>query len=460
MTQISLVSGIYSDKQADYRISYPKNFYPVVQDTGLSNAYLRQTPGLSSFATGEGFDRGSIVFFNILYRVSGTQLIRVFENGVTQVLGTIPGNSRVTMNSSFDRIGIVADNKAFYWSEGNGLQHITDPDFCSAIDGIFIDGYFLYVDAESIFNADLNDPMAINPISFGSAEVDSDPIIGIARVGNEAYVCGSETIQILQNVGGAGFPFATNPSAFVTRGIVGTHAKTEVDKVLYFVGAGRGDAASVYASSGGSIDEIATPEIAKLVQSYNSMELKQVYCESYNLDNQYFVLIHLPDYTIAYDIYGSQKGGVRLWHIRDTRGRGLQRAYGKWLVGDKATNAIGQLNEDDATEYGEIVEREFSTPLGFVDGFSFIVHEAIIYGLPGRTGLTDNPSLSMEVSRNGVTWSQPRSSSTGKTGTYDYTCRWFRLGRANTQMSMRFKLASNTFYSAARLEVREEPLSD
>lgn len=460
MTQISLVSGIYSDKQADYRISYPKNFYPVVQDTGLSNAYLRQTPGLSSFATGIGNDRGSIVFFDILYRVSGTQLIRVFENGVVEVLGTIPGSGRVTMNSSFDRIGIVADNKAFYWSDSIGLQQITDPDFGSAIDGIFIDGYFLYVDSESIFNSDLNDPLSINPLSFGSAEVDSDPIIGIAKVGNEAYVCGSETIQILQNVGGAGFPFATNPSAFITRGIVGTHAKTEVDKVLYFVGAGRGDAASVYASSGGSIDEIATPEIAKIVQSYSRTQLKNVYCESYNLDNQYFILIHLPDYTLAYDIYGSSKAGLRLWHIRNTRARGFQRAYGKWVVGDVSDSTIGTLNEDDSTEYGTIVEREFSTPLGFVDGYSFIVHEAIIYGLPGRTGVNDSPTMYMSVSRNGVTWTQPKSSSTGRQGTYDYTCRWFRLGRANSQMSMRFVMSAQAFYSAARLEVRVEPLSD
>jgi len=460
MTQISLVSGIYSDKQADYRISYPKNFYPVVQDTGISGAYLRQTPGIRQFAQGEGIERGSIVFNNILYQVSGTQLIRVFANGVTQAIGTIPGSGRVSMSSSFDRIGIVADNKAFYWSEGAGLEQITDPDFGYAIDGIFISGYFLYVDNESVFNADLNDPLSINPLSFGSAEVDSDPIIGIEKVGNEAYVCGSQTIQILQNVGGGGFPFQSNPAAFITRGIVGTHAKTEVDKVLYFVGAGKGASASVYASSGGSIDEVATPEIAKIIQSYSDADLATVYCESYNLDNQYFLLIHLPDTTLVYDIYGSQKGGLRLWHIRDTTATGYQRVYGSWIVGDSMNGRIGALNEDEATEYGKVVTREFSTPLGFVDGYSFIVHEAIIYGLPGRTVLSDNPKLFMAVSRNGVTWSQERESSTGTQGQYDYTCRWLRLGRANSQMSMKFRLASNSFYNAARLEVRVEPLND
>jgi hypothetical protein len=190
------------------------------------------------------------------------------------------------------------------------------------------------------------------------------------------------------------------------------------------------------------------------------VQLKDVYCESYNLDNQYFVLIHLPDYTIAYDIYGSQKAGLRLWHIRNTRARGFQRAYGKWIVGDATDSTIGLLSEDATKEYTQIVDREFSTPLGFVEGYAFIVHEAIIYGLPGRTGLGSNPTLYMTVSRNGVTWGQPRSSSTGKQGEYDYTCRWFRLGRANSQMSMRFVMSADAFYNAARLEVRVEPLSD
>lgn len=464
MSEISLLSGIYTNKAADYRQSYPVNYYPVVLGTGVSKGYLRQSPGISMFGNGVGVERGSIVFQGQLYKVSGSDLIRVYANGIVESLANIPGSKKVSMAKSFDKICIVADGKAFYWSVSDGLQQITDPDFGTANDVIYVDSYFLFVDTQFIFNSSISDPMAIDPLSFGSAEVEGDPIVGIIKIRNEPYVCGTETIEVFQNVGGSGFPFQRVDGAMITKGVVGTHAMVEAEDNLFFVGAGSGEAPSVYLAGGGQASKIASDEVEKIVQSYNDAQLADISCDTYTANGQFFIMINLPNETVIYDLYGSRAAGIPLWHIRKSgdssyRARGFQRVYGKWIVGDSQDGRIGELRDDLPTEYGEVVFREFTTPIGFVEGRSFIVHEAKLYGIPANTAIGTNPKVSMSKTENGRTYSQERWAASGKTGDYNYTPIWRQCGRASSQLVMKFRVANASFYTPARLEVQVEVLN-
>lgn len=465
MPQVSIVSGIYSNAIGDYRQSYPVNYYPVVLETGIANAYLRQTPGVANFAAGVGVDRGNIEFKGLMYRVSGPALLKIYQNGVVEQVGNIPGMDRVTMVKGVNQICIVADGKGFYYSETGGLQQITDPDFGFAIDVIQIDGYFLFIDQENIFNSDLNDPFAINPLSFGSAEVEGDANVGIEKIRNEAYVCGTETIEIFQNVGGAGFPFQRVGGAMIPKGIVGRYAKTNAENTLFFVGAGRGEAPSIYLAGGGQAQKIATDEIEKLIQSYTQEELEAIYCESYTANGQFFVLVHCADQTLIYDLYGSRNAGTPLWHVRKSgedgpyRQRGFLRIWNQWIVGDLIDGRIGIVQDDLPSEYGETVYREFSTPLGFVDGNAFIIHKAVLYGLPGRTAINTNPRVAMSISRNGITYSKERWAESGARGQYNWMPIWRMVGRANSAMTLKFRVANQSFYTPNRLEVSIEVLN-
>lgn len=461
MPQISIVSGIYTNDIADYRQSYPVNYYPSVLQTGVSTAYLRPTPGAVEFATGNGAARGEVTLNGIHYRVTGASLVRVYSNGLTEEIGSIPGAGRVSIAKSFDRICIVADGQGFYWTEGGGLQQITDPNFTRAIDVIFIDGYFLFIDEQNIFNSSLSDPAVFDPLSFGSAEADGDQNVAIVKVRGEAYVCGQFTTEVFSNVGGSGFPFQRVPGAMVTKGVVGTHAAIEVEDAIIFVGSGEDENASVYASSGGAAQKIATDSIEKVLQEYSVAQLSDVHVESYEDGGSYFVLIHLPDQTLVYDLAGSKAAGAPLWHVRKTnngtyRLRGFSRVYGKWLVGDVLTSAIGELRNDYPTTYGVDDLREFTVPMAFVDGNSFVVHRAALYGLSGRTANSTNPKVSLSISRNGITWGQERWVESGKRGQFDFTPEWRQLGRMHSQMTMRFKVANGSFYTPARLQVDAE----
>jgi hypothetical protein len=464
MPQVSIVSGIYSNAQADYRQSYPVNYYPVVMETGLSTSYLRQTPGVEQFAMSEGISRGAIEFNGLAYMVSGSQLVRVYSNGVVELLGAVPGSGPVSMAKSIDRICIVANGRAFYWTQGAGLVELTDPNFGRAISVIYVDGYFLFIDEQFIFNSDLQDPTVINPLSFASAEIEGDPNVAIVKVRNEPYVCGSETIEVFQNVGGAGFPFARVIGAMITKGVVGSKAAVEVEDALFFVGAGRGEGPSIYLAAGGQAQKVATDDIEKTIQSLTPAELSAISCDTYSQGGQYFVLVNLPGQTLVYDLYGSRLAGMPMWHVRQSTGdvcraRNYLRVFGRWIVGDCRDGRIGRLNESLATEYEETVPREFTTPLGFVNARAFIMHEAALYGLSGRAVLGANPRVSLSASRNGITYSQERWADSGKRGDYDEVPKWRRLGRASSQMSLKFRIVNDSFFTPAHLDVTVEPLN-
>ena len=200
--QIPIINGIYADGGApDFRTSYPRNLVPVPKTQGISTGYLRPADGIVQTATVPGNDRGAINWNGTLYRVSGTKLISISAAGVVTVLGDVGTGGQVTMDYSFDRLGIASNGSLFYWN-GTALTKVTDPDIGTVIDMKWIAGYFLTTDGTNLVTTDLADPASVNPLHYGSAEEDPDPILAVDELRNEAYAFGRYTIEIYQNVGG------------------------------------------------------------------------------------------------------------------------------------------------------------------------------------------------------------------------------------------------------------------
>lgn len=462
MPQISIVSGIYKSG-ADYRVSYPRNYYPVVMETGISRAYLRQTPGLTEFVDTPGPDRGAIEFQNELYRVCGSRFIRVSPNGVVTDLGYIPGTGRVSIARSFDRVCIVTSGQGFYYTKEAGLVEITDPNFALAIDVVWIDGYFVFTDGDFIFPAELSDPTTFDPLKYGSAEIDADAIVALQVVRNELHALGSRTIEVYQNVGGVGFPFQRVSGGVITKGCVGRYACVEMEDGLFFVGSGTGEAPGVYLGGGGQSRRVSTDEIDKVLETYSPAQLATIGVDTYSANGQYFATINLPDQTLVFDLWGSATAGRPLWHYRGGDGIAWRcaspvRVYGRWIGGDPLEGRLCEIRDDTATEYGVVVEREFSTPLGFVENQPMLVYELAITGAPAAPGLGDAPQISMAKSIDGVNFGQERWSSLGQRGRFGYIPTWRKIGHADQYMSFRFRTASDTFYSPARLDGRFEVL--
>ena len=178
--QIAILNGIYSDGVADFRTAYPVNMVPVPKEQGISKGYLRPADGLISNGVGPGVSRGGINWNGVCYRVMGTKLVSVSAAGTVTTLGDVGGSGQVVFDYSFDRLGVASDGKLFYW-DGATLTQVTDPDIGTVTTFCWVDGYFMTTDGSSLVVTDLNNPLAVNPLKYGSSEADPDPIKAILK---------------------------------------------------------------------------------------------------------------------------------------------------------------------------------------------------------------------------------------------------------------------------------------
>lgn len=463
--QIPILSGITTNEDSDFRVSYPRNYEPVALEQGISSGYLRPADGIASFGTGPGLDRGGINWNGVCYRVMGAKLVSIAANGTTATLADVGGATPVTFDYSFDRLAIASNNNLFYWD--GALTQVTDTDLGTVVDMIWIDGYFMTTDGEFLVVTELADPTQVNPLKYGSSESDPDPIIALKKLRNEAYAINRFTIEVFQNIGGSLFPFQRVDGAQQQRGCVGTHACAVFMDAIAFLGGGRNEAVSAWLGVNGMTEKIATREIDLILAGYTEAQLAQSVLEERVTSGQQLLYIHLPDQTLVYNAVASKMLNKPVWYIVDSgvaakstyRARNFVRAYDKWLCGDPTSTNHGFLVEDLSSHYGSIIGWDFGTVIIYNKGNGAIFHELELVSLTGRAALGDDPTIYAEYSLDGEAWSQIKPIQAGKQGERNKRLVWLQQGHMNHWRIQRFSGTSDAHMSFARLEARLEPLN-
>jgi hypothetical protein len=464
--QIPILSGVYTDENGDVRTSYPRNMMPIAAPNGVSNGYLRPADGIVQFGTGPGIDRGGINWNGACYRVMGTNLVLIDSFGNANILGNVGGSGLVTMDYSFDRLAIASGGSLFYWN-GSTLTQVTDPDLGTVVDFCWVDGYFLSTDGTFLIVTELNDPLSVNPLKYGSSEIDPDPVLGIYKLRNEIYALNRYTIEVFDNVGGSLFPFARINGAQIQRGVVGTHAAALFMDNMAFLGSGRGEAIGVYLGANSQSQHISTTEIDRILSTYTETQLSTVLMESRLLDGQWLLYIHLPDRTLVYNGTASQSMQAQVWFELVTSltdsGQYLARnfvyCYDQWLVGNPASAVHGRIVENISTHWGQPVAWEFGTQMIYNEAKGAIFHELELVALPGRVALGANPAIWTSYTLDGETWSQLRPCNTGSIGNRGKRIRWLQCGTMRQWRAQRFQGISDAHLSVMRLEATLEPLN-
>lgn len=463
--QIPIISGIYTDGAPDFRTAHPRNLIPVPKKSGISDGYLRQADGVEQLGSGPGVDRGAINWNGVLYRVMGTKLCSIDAAGSATVLGDVGGSKPVTMDYSFDRLGIASDGKLWYW-DNSTLSHVTDPDIGTVKAVHWIAGYFMTTDGASIITTDLADPASVNVLHYGSAEADPDPVMAVDELRNEAYAFGRYTVEVYQNVGGNGFPFERIEGAQVGKGIIGTNAYCSLGNTFLFLGSGRGEAPAVYQMVPGDVQKVSTREIDSILLGYTEVELSAARMEARVDKSHQHVLIHLPDQCLVYDTMASVEMQMPVWFVLTTsvvgmgqyRATGLVWCYDQWCVGDPQSGAVGRLTGDVSTHWGQVNGWEFGTSIAYNNGSDAIVHELELVCLTGRVALGADPVIWTSYSTDGQTWSQERSARAGRQGQRNKRIAWRTQGKLSHWRTQRFRGTSDAHISIARLEAQIEPL--
>jgi hypothetical protein len=464
--QIPILNGIYADNTPELRTSYPVNMVPVPKKSGISNGFLRPGDGIVANGTGPGIDRGGINWNGICYRVMGTKLVTVGSNGAVTTLGDVGGpvNSLVTMDYSFDRLAIASGGRLYYW---NGvLTQVTDPDLGVVLDFCWVDGYFMTTDGANLIVTELNDPLQVNPLKYGSSEVDPDPVVALIKLRNEVYALNRNTIEVFNNVGGNLFPFARIDGAQIQKGVIGTHACCIYVDRIAFLGGGRNEAPSIYIAASATIQKLSTQEIDNLLLQYTESQLRSVQFEARNDKNHQHLYVHLPDRTVVYDASASEALGEPVWFTLSTsvsefsqyRARNMVWIYDKWLVGDPQSNAIGYLVQDTGHHWGQQVRWEFGTLIIYNESNGAIFNELELVSLTGSIAIGKNPQISTSYSINGKSWSQDKSIAVGTIGS-NKRITWFQQGHMRNWRIQRFRGDSDAHVSFICLEAQIEPLA-
>jgi hypothetical protein len=468
MTQIPIVNGIYTDNGPDFRTSYPVNMIPVPKSNGISEGFLRPADGLVANGTGPGVDRGGINWNGTCYRVMGSKLVTVGSTGFITIIGDVGNDGNlVTMDYSFDRLAIASNEDLFYYSPTLGLIQVTDPDLGIVLDVVWVDGYFMTTDGEFLVVTELSDPTQVNPLKYGSSEIDPDPVVALLKLRNEIYALNRNTIEVYDNVGGELFPFQRIEGAQIEKGVVGTHACCVYLESIAFLGSGFNEAPGIYLGGNAKANKISTQEIDQILLQFTELELSTVKLEARNDKAHEHLYIHLPDRTIVFDASATQDLGQPVWFTLTSslvgfskyRAQNLVWCYDKWLVGDPSNTNVGYMVSNISSHYGEKVRWEFGTTIVYNEGRGAIIQNLELVGLTGAAAYGIDPTINTSYSTDGETWSQQKFINAGKTGQRAKRLVWFQQGWMRNWRIQRFQGTSDAHMSFARLEAAIEPLA-
>jgi Phage stabilisation protein len=468
VAQVGILKGIYGNATSDFVASLPINREPVMIDSGLSQGYLRPAPGIVAFGPGSpgAIDRGGIFWNGVCYRVLGSSFCSVANDGAITVLGDVGlASAPCAFDYSFDRLAISSDGRLYYW-DGATLAQVTDVDLGLCNDAIFIAGYFMSTDGEFIVVTELNDPFAVNPLKYGSAELDPDPIQALMRLRGEAIALGRFTTQVFQNVGGNGFPFRNVPSAAIQRGAVGRDAVCYFLETIAFVGSDRNEALGVYIAGAGTSEKLSTREVDDALAALTDFEAASIEMESRVERNEQRLLVHLPTFTFVYHQTASRIAGSPIWtrmasgalFNQPYRGRRAVLFNGDWIVGDADGN-LGRLSYAVSSHFGEVTGWQFDTALISNPEGRAIVHDTTLRGMLGEAPFGADPVAFRSWTIDGRTWSQERAASTGAAGNRGVMLQWRYPVRVDDWLGLRFRGADTGMATFAALDARVSPLS-
>jgi hypothetical protein len=321
------------------------------------------------------------------------------------------------------------------------------------------DGSYLVV-------TELADPYAVDPLKYGSSEVDPDPVVALRKVRGEVYALNRYSIENFQNRGGTGFPFTRNPGGMIPKGCVGSRARVDFLESFAFVGSGRNEALSVYLAGPGQAAPLSTPEIDGYLAALTPSQQAAIEMDARIEEGDQRLYVHLPDKTLVYSQQSSRKNQGAVWSI--VAGgvtasdpypiRHLTLIDGRW-TGGGVNGAVGYLDPSVETHFGTVAGWQFDTVFMFNEGRGFILRAAELAALTGNAPFGSNSTVFMSMTDDGRTWGQEREISMGKPGERSKRLQWRPKRKFGNYCGMRFRGSNAAIASIARLDVDVEGLS-
>jgi hypothetical protein len=292
------------------------NLFPeVVPEGGKEPGFLNRAPGLQLLANmGDGPIRGLWQFGGFGYAVSGEVLYKIDSLFNTTEIGTVAGSSGpVSMSDNGTQLFIACNGPSFiYNSLTLEFKQIDDPDFPGAVTVGYLNGYFVFNEPNSqrLWITQLLDGTSIDPLDFASAEGSPDGLVSILIDHREAWLFGTNSVEVWYDSGAPDFPLTPVQGAFNEVGCIAAFSVAKLDNGIFWLGADARGQGIVYRANGYTAERVSTHAVEWQIQQYGNLSDAIAY--TYQQDGHAFYVLIFPsaNTTWVYDVATS------LWHER------------------------------------------------------------------------------------------------------------------------------------------------
>ncbi len=380
-----------------------------------------------------------------LYGVFGSQLVRIFANGSTSVIGTLlttAGTCRIARGRTHL---MVVDGTAGYTYDGTTFAQIADADFpdagstpaASPTHVAYIDGFFAINDANSdaYYLSALEDPTSWNALDFDNAAVAPDRALAVIATESTLWVLGDETCEAYYNSGNAAFPFEINLSATQQVGIAAGQAVASLDGVIRFLATTPQGGLFIWEINGLQGRKISTDEIENAL---SIRDISNAYAFAYTQGGRgFWVLQTAPDEpTLVFNVQ------AQAWETRDLLGGEAYRLAGHGIIGQtnyagsRLANVVYRLDLDSYQDDGGELLRLRRTQIHHQNDHLIDWWEIVVDGEKGSTtDPTADPIVRLRYSDDGGNvWSDYLEEPLGRAGEREARAVFRNLGSSRRRI--------------------------
>lgn len=341
------------------------NLFPeVIPEGGKEPGFLNRAPGLELLQTiGSGPIRALWAHQTNgadFYVVSGTEVYKMTSTSATPVkLGNIIDGGPVSIADNGTQLFFACNGPSYIYNEAtNEFKQITDPDFPGAVTVGYLDGYFVFNEPNSqrVWVTSLLDGTSIDPLDFASAEGSPDGLVAVNVDHREAWLFGTDSVEVWYDVGGTDFPLQRIQGAFNEIGCVAAFSIAKLDNSLFWLGTDARGQGIVYKANGYTGQRVSTHAIEYAIAQYGNISDALAY--TYQQEGHGFYVLTFPsaNATWVYD------AATQAWHERAgllngafTRHRSNCQCNfgGETIVGDFENGNIYKYSLDVYSDNGD-----------------------------------------------------------------------------------------------------------
>lgn len=357
-------------------------------------------------------------------------------------LGALTGTDAVTIaqnNAATPNIVAVSlSSGAWNLFTGSAPTPFADTDLPQPNSVAMLNGYLLFTIGDGrIFASDLNS------VSVASNSTATEQGLTLRRgvvFADRYYAFGDKWTGVYRDIGASPFPLERQLT--IPRGLVGTYAIAGFEKGWANQLIWAADDFIVYRMEGYTPVPISNDDVSRDIETAVKAE-EGALLEAYvymSGKNAFWVLTNPGVWTWEHNLTTGEWNERQSYHSEDCRIRQSVRAFDRWIVGDKETGKLAEIDSTYAREFDDPLIWEISSgnsptfpSRGTVPRVDFDFTNAV--GMAsGEDPIQTDPSAQISFSKDGGgTWGNPLIRRLGVQGATDQKISVLRVGKFDSR---------------------------